>query len=180
MTHQVKGVVDKCTQRDQKTRNGMGTIHGCIVDGVEFETGFKKEYNEGEMISTAVKWNYGKWNAIAGDGDGLPAATASNPSAGGGGGNVSKGNFSGGRTRGAFPVPPNDGSISIIRQNSLTHATRIVRDMKLEDLFKPATEEEYRNKVLEIALELTEFSSGQDINAVLKAAMETQKEAANG
>ena len=91
MTHQVKGVVDKCTQRDQKTRNGMGTIHGCIVDGVEFETGFRKAHSEGEMISVAVKWDYGKWNAIAGDGEGFPAATAGGPAGakklvGGGGG----------------------------------------------------------------------------------------------
>ena len=162
MTHQVKGVVDTCTQRDQKTRNGIGQIHGCIVDGVEFETGFQKKHSEGEMISVAVKWDYGKWNEIPGnDGSGMPAATAggmAKPKPAGGPGGGFKGNS---RT---FPVPPTDGAISIIRQNSMGHATRVVEDMVSQGVVPtPACKEDYFKILLETALVITDFSSGQDV-----------------
>ena len=144
MTHQVKGVVSSCTTRDQQTRRGMAQIHGCIVDGVEFETGFKKLYNEGEMISTAVNWNYGKWNAIPNqNGDGMP------PAMGGPGGQSTappkKGGFApkggGNFNRGTFPVDPKDGSISIIRQNAMRRAVEIMTHFINGDLFDPKSQQ---------------------------------------
>ena len=167
MTHQVKGVVDTCTQRDQKTRNGMGTIHGCIVDGVEFETGFNKKHSEGTMVSVAVKWDYGKWNQINGDGEGMPAATAGGQVKAVGGTAAPRG-----KAKGEFPVPPDHYSMSIIRQNSMGHATKIVDDMyKHGVLTSVSTTDDYLKEVVETALSITEFSSGQDMKAVLKAAV---------
>ena len=167
MTHQVKGVVDQCTQRDQKTRNGMGTIHGYIVDGVEVETGFRKTRSEGEMVTTAVKWDYGKWNEINGDGAGMPAATAgggAKPKPAGGGSGGFKGNSR------SFPVPPTDGAISIIRQNSMGHAAKVVEDMINHGIVTaPANAEDYYKLLLETALVITDFSSGQDIMQMQKA-----------
>lgn len=181
MSHQITGVVDSCSTRDQKTRNGVGQIHSCTVDGVTFETGFQKKFSEGEQINVEVKWDYGKWNYVKNGGDGLPKAENKQKFAGGGG---SK-NFGGGsRGRGSFPVDPKDGSISIIRQNSLTHATKIVENMCTtssavgKDLFIPKDDQEYLTKVLEVALILTDFSSGQDIMK-MKAAAEANMEAYN-
>lgn len=181
MTHQVKGVVSSCTTRDQQTRRGMAQIHGCIVDGVEFETGFKKTFNEGEMISTAVNWNYGKWNAIPNNnGDGMPPATMGGPGGqstappkkGGFAPKGSGGNFS----RGQFPVDPKDGSISIIRQNAMNRAVEVLDTWMAEPqpLFLPSDQQEYMDKLIEVALVITDFSSGQDITN-LQAALAANK-----
>lgn len=163
MTHQVKGVVDRSTTRDQQTSRGMAQIYGIIVDGVEVETGFRKEHSDGEMVNIKVEWKYGKWNRISNGGDGLPAAVAGNPSV-----NTAapkKGGFqAGGGGRGSFPVDPKSGTISIIRQNSMTHASRLVDDMIQHSVItQPANRDDYLKEVLSVALVITDFSSGNDI-----------------
>lgn len=170
----INGVVDKCWTKTKSTRFGDKNIHYCEVDGVSFSTGFKKVFNEGEMVNIAVKHQYGELQYQEGaDTTGLPKA-----------GNVNKGNFQakGGSnygTKGKFPIDPTDGQMSIIRQSSMDRAVTIVRDLVTLGIFKPKTEEDYLKKCIEIALNITDYASGNDIMQ-LSAAKAAAKEAING
>jgi len=173
----INGVVDKCWTKSKSTRYGDKEIHYCEVDGVAFETGFKKVFSEGEMVNCAVKFQYGALQYQPGvDATGLPPAKA--------GGTVKKGNFSksGGSNygaRGKFPIDVTDGQMSIIRQSSMDRAVTIVRDLVAVGLFKPKSEEDYLKKCIEIALTITDYASGQDIMK-LSSAKAAAKEAING
>ena len=171
----INGVVDKCWTKTKSTRVGDKTIHYCDVDGVTFSTGFKQPFNEGEMINIAVKFNYGELQYQPGqDATGLEAAS-----------NVKKGNFQpkGGSNYGAkgkFPVDPKDGQMSIIRQSSMDRAVTIVRDMvACGTIEAPATKEEYLKVCIEIALNITDYASGNDIMK-LQEAQALAKEAMHG
>ena len=171
----INGVVDKCWTKTKSTRYGDKNIHYCEVDGVAFETGFKKVFSEGQMIDIAVKHQYGALQYQDGASvEGLPKA-----------GSVTKGNFSksGGSNYGAkgkFPVDPKDGQMSIIRQSSMDRAVTIVRDMvACGTIETPATKEEYLKVCIEIALNITDYASGNDIMQ-LAAAKAAAKEAING
>ena len=173
----INGVVDRTWTKTKSTRFGDKDIHYCSVDGVDFSTGFKKVFNDGEMVNIAVKFNYGELQYQAGvDATGLPPATA--------GGTVKKGNFQQGSgsnygAKGKFPIDPKDGQMSIIRQSSMDRAVTLVRDMVSCGIFKPKTEEEYLSKCIEIALNITDYASGNDIMQ-LAAAKAAAKEAING
>ena len=64
---------------------------------------------------------------------------------------------------GNFPVGTRDGSMSIIRQNSVTNATSIVADFiaTTEKDTWPKTLDEFTEMVITVAYKLTDFSSGQ-------------------
>lgn len=176
MTHQVSGVVEQGTTKTVKTKFGDKPVYGIIVDGVEVSTGFKRDHNQGEMVDLRVEWKFNNWQKIGVGGTAnLPKATAGGP----GGGNAQQGNFvkkqAGGSRAGGFPVNPTDGSMSIIRQNSMTHATKLVRDMVDVGVLSLSTVDEYMKEVLETALSITDYSSGQD-GVKLKAAIEANQQ----
>lgn len=160
-THSIKGVVDQAFTKTKTTRVGDKTINHVIVDGVEFQTGFKAVFSQGQLINAAVEFNYGAWQYVEGvNADALPAAetktalpAAAQPSGGGG------------RGSGAFPVDPRSGQISIIRQNSMNRAVEILEAwMTLPTpIFTPVDQEQYLKKLVETALLITDFNSGQDI-----------------
>jgi hypothetical protein len=154
----------------------MATIYGFIVDGVEVETGFRLEHNTGEMVNVAVEWKYNKWNKVHGNADSFPAATKGGP----GGGQVKSFGGGGGgfkpASRGKFPVEPTDGQMSIIRQNSMNRAVEILTTWTGSGLFTPKTEEEYMHKLMEVAVTVTDFNSGQDIMK-MQAALQANREA---
>lgn len=168
----ISGVVDRCWTKSKSTRYGDKNIHYCEVDGVTFSTGFKKVFSEGEMITCAVKHQYGELQYQEGaEAAGLPKAS-----------NVTKGNFSSSKgsnygSKGKFPIDPKDGQMSIIRQSSMDRAVTIVRDMVSAGTIKaPTTKEEYIKLCIEIALNITDYASGNDIMQ-LSAAKAAQKEA---
>lgn len=174
----INGVVDRTWTKTKSTRFGDKELHYAEVDGVQFSTGFKKVFNEGEMVNIAVKFNYGELQYQQGvDATGLPAATA--------GGAVKKGNFQkGGGSNygnlGTFPIDPKDGQMCIIRQSSMDRAVTIVRDMvACGTIAPPNTQEEYLKLCIEIALNITDYASGNDIMQ-LSAAKAAAKEAING
>ena len=179
MSNQViSGVVDRTWTKQKSTRFGEKQLHYCSVDGVEFSTGFKKVFTDGEMINAVVKFNYGELQYQPNEtaDPSLPKAQAGAP--------VSKGNFpsKGGSyygAKGKFPVDPKDGQMSIIRQSSMNRAVEIMEQLMEYQITKPATEEEYLKQLFEIALNITDFSSGNDIMQ-LKAAQQAQLEANNG
>lgn len=170
-THVIKGVVDNVSTKTVSTRFGDKSVHHAIVDGIEFSTGFKQEVQAGAVINLPVAWQYGNWQYVETPDairDTLPQvtkeATAAAAPTGGTGGGGRKG-------YGKFPVDPLDGQMSIIRQNSMNRAVEIVENMMTASppLFQPADEGHYMKKLIEVALTITDFNSGQDIMQ-LKAA----------
>lgn len=161
-TNSIKGVVDSVFTKDKKTKFGDKVINHVIVDGVEFQTGFKAVFTAGQLINAAVEYNYGAWQFVEGvNGDALPPAenkVAAAPAAAGGGSGGG-----GGRGSGAFPVDPKSGQISIIRQNSMNRAVEIMAQWNESKLFVAADETVYLKKLIETALLITDFNSGQDI-----------------
>lgn len=167
MTHQIKGVISSSSTKTVRTKFGDKPTYQYVVDGVEFSSGFKKEHNEGEMVTIGVQFKYGEWQKIPGStGDGMPAATANQ----GGGGQVTSGNFTP-KSRGTFPVDPMDGQMSIIRQNSMNRAVEIMDQWLSHDLLDTSerTKEGYIKKLHEMAMIITDFNSGQDIMNLKKA-----------
>lgn len=154
----VNGVVDSTWTKVKSTRYGDKNLHYVKVGETTFSTGFKKVFTEGEMINAVVKFNYGElqYQPDASP-QGLPAATP-----------VKKGNFpsKGGSNYGAkgkFPIDPTDGQMSIIRQSSMTRAVEIMRDIYSKEDLVAMTEPVYLKKLFEIALNITDFASGNDI-----------------
>ena len=163
-TNSIKGVVDSVRTKVRNTRFGDKKIHLCTVDGIEFETGFKSVFAQGEMITCGVEHKYGGWQYVEGPVGSLPPVTAAVTTS-----VASTSGSGGGKGAGAFPVDPKSGQISIIRQNSLNRAVEILRQWAKEGIFEPKGEAEYLKKLLEVALIVTDFNSGQHIVELAKA-----------
>jgi len=166
MAYQVKGVVDRAFSKDKTSKAGRNvTINYIEVDGVTISTGFNAEHQAGEMVNIGVDKKFNEIQKVTANGEGMPpvAQLLSAPAP------VAKGNFGGGgggfkgRAASKFPIDPTDGQMSIIRQSSMNRAVEIVNTLITTDLFKPANEQEYLRKLLEIALIVADFGSGQDI-----------------
>lgn len=138
------------------------TIWTVTVDGRDIKAGFKKPtYEIGQNVSIPVEVN--KW----GDTEMIQPGK---PMSGGGGSSApakpSGGAApSGGRT---FPVQINSPEMSIIRQNALTNANKLLEtlvDNGVEfggkETYDQITPEEWTEELVKIAYKLTEFSSGQ-------------------
>lgn len=179
----VSGVVDKVWTKDKATRYGDKKLHYCQVDGLTFSTGFKKVFNEGEMINAVVKFNYGELQYQP-DVTATPGMAPAKPVAA-----ATKGNFSGGNksnygNKGTFPVDPKDGQMSIIRQSSMNRAVEIMDQLVAglwsdNDGVMTISQEDYMKQLFEIALEITDFSSGNDIMKLMHA-KQAQKEMNGG
>lgn len=175
-TNSIKGVVDQAFTKVKSTRVGDKTINHVIVDGIEFQTGFKAVFTKGEMIDVAVEYNYGAWQWVESTtGTGLPAVPAAGSPA------AAAAPSGGGRGSGTFPIDPKSGQISIIRQNSLNRAVEILESWMTLDtpIFMPSDQDQYLKKLLEVALIVTDFNSGQHIME-LAAAQAANMEVANG
>ena len=171
----VSGVVSNVTTKTKSTKFGDKTINYVTVDGHEFSTGFKKLFSAGEMINIVVELKFGEFQLVE---NVVPtsqplftgaAATPAKPAWGG-----SKGGFQ----KSTFPLLPTDGQMSIVRQNSMNRAVEIVEHWTDTGLFPAKTQEEYMKKLIEVAMTITDFNSGQDIMQ-MKAAM-GQLNAVNG
>lgn len=171
----VTGVVDSVWTKTKSTRVGDKTIHYAKVDETEFSCGFKQPFQQGQHIDIGVKFNYGELQY-------QPNADVSSVPKGQ---PVTKGNFQakGGSnygSKGKFPIDPTDGQISIIRQSSMDRAVTLVRDMVETGTIKtPSGMEEYLKLCIEIALNITDYASGNDIMQ-LSAAKAAAKEIMNG
>lgn len=150
----IQGKVDSIHTKTVTTRAGRdATVYIATIDGQEVNLGFKTSLVQGETVSLPVEHKYGGYQLIQGNGSGTPATSAASA--------VSPKVSSAPRAT-AFPTPQGTKDISIIRQNSLTHATKVVIAMTLAKVpvFTPSTEREFRDKVLEVAYEYQDFSTG--------------------
>lgn len=174
-TNSVKGVVESTRTKTKSTRYGDKVVNYVTVGGQEISTGFKPIFQQGENVDLGVAFTYGEWQYQNVPGGTLPPlqaeATPATPTA------ISRGKAPASRT---FPVDPTDGQMSIIRQNSMNRAVEIVDAMiKHGTIAAPANQDEYMTLLVEIALEITDFNSGQDIMKIA-AAQRANKEVING
>jgi hypothetical protein len=83
---------------------------------------------------------------------------------------ASKGSGGTGYARGAFPIPANDGSRAIVRQNSITNAVALFEHLMIDKLELKDMEELAYN-VVNIARVFEKYSSG-DLDAELTKQIE--------
>lgn len=162
----ITGLVQEVNNRGRGAGSNImvnGEKYGCfdpvkagidqvaVGDEVTFDTSVNGTYTNiaGTLSKTGVT--------------GTPVAAP--PKAGGGGGGYKSGGRSSAKV---FPIPTLDGQRSIIRQNSLTHATAIylaTEADKADDAIMIA------DRVIEIARKFEHFSAGDDIAEAADAAM---------
>jgi len=173
MSHQIKGVVDRTTTKTVTTKYGDKPTFTYTVDGVDFSSGFKREHQDGEMVSVEVEWKYNQWQKMPGfNGEGKPAATAGG---GTGGATVTQGNFTP-KGGGTFPIDIKSGQISIIRQSSMNRAVEIMGQLLSNGILSSTmSEDDYMKKLFEIAMTITDFGSGQDIMNLQAAMLANRK-----
>lgn len=176
-TNSVKGVVESTRTKTKSTRYGDKVVNYVTVGGQEISTGFKPVFQQGESVDMGVAFTYGEWqyqNVPGGNLPPLAEASSGTP--------ASPIPFKGGKAPASrtFPVDPTDGQMSIIRQNSMNRAVEIVDAMiKHGTIETPANQDEYMKLLVEIALEVTDFNSGQDIMK-MASAQRANKEVING
>lgn len=149
----------------------MATVTGIV------EAASKNKYGYGIMVNGG--WYNSKWEIKASKGDEVEfddggktyvqklriVKAADGGSTAPVGSKASTGNTS---YRGVFPLAPNDGSRSIVRQNALTNSTNLLlglsvgKDLKVDDAIKT---------ILKIAREFEYYTSG-DVDSDAKKAIE--------
>lgn len=149
MSEVIAGVIDSIYTKTVPTKRGDGTVYHAMVNGNDVNLGFKCAYQEGETVQLNVEHKYGGYQLIQG------APTATNGAANQAGKGASKP-----ASKPAFPTPKNTKDVSIIRQNSMTHASRIVRDMADLGILGKLKEDAYLEKVIETAYYIADFSTG--------------------
>ena len=162
MNQVVTGTIDSIYTKEVNTKRGPAQVYHAMVNGQDINLGFKTSHSQGEAISWNVEEKYGSLQYIE-----EAPANSSNPVAG----SIPIPNVQAPiPTRSAtvaiskaptqFPTIKGTKDVSIIRQNSLTHASRVVHDMHEASVISIKNEEEYVNKVLEIAYIFADFSTG--------------------
>lgn len=153
----ISGVIDSIYTKEIQIKRGAragqtSQVYHAMVGGHDVNLGFKCDYQEGEMVNLNVEEKYGGYQVVQGNGSAAPAATAAAPTVAA---------TPAPALKAAFPTPKNTKDISIIRQNSMNHASRIVRDMiDTKVIGAPKNEAEYVEKVIEVAYSVFDFSSG--------------------
>ena len=140
-----------------KSSNRFG--HGMLIEDKWYNSKFPIDVEKGDT----VEFDDGGKNYIKGlkkFGSGATSNTGSSAPVPGG---------VGGRFRGAFPIPPNDGSRSIVRQNSVTNAVNLVSAMLAAKRVKEG--EDLVSHVFAIAREFEKYSAG-DIDAEIEAELD--------
>lgn len=157
MTQQVSGVIDSIYTKEIQIKRGPragGTsqVYHAMINGHDINLGFECSYKEGESVVLNVEEKYGSLQVAKGGGQAKSNGTAS----------VAPASVPAPAptTRPAFPTPKNTKDISIIRQNSMTHASRIVKDMCDLGILPKFKEAEYVEKVIEVAYTVADFSTG--------------------
>ena len=89
----------------------------------------------------------------------------------GGGSVASKGSGGAGYARGAFPIPTNDGSRAIVRQNSITNAVALYTHVVGDVVNNPEELENIAYSIINMARIFEKYSAG-DIDAELNEQIE--------
>lgn len=149
MATKASGTVENITSRSVTARGKPGTAYAVEVDGERYSAGFDKpDCNIGDVVEFEYEMNGNYRNIVKG------SLRKASPKAA-----ASSGGYSGGRGKGVFPVPQDDGSIAILRQNALTNAVAFLNASGFlsgsDDL------EEKQARVIDVAKYFASFTSGE-------------------
>lgn len=155
-----------------KSSNKFG--HGIMVGGSWYNSKYPIVCDKGDEIEFDDGGkNYANKVKVISSGGG--ASTGVGASGSGTAGAVPLAKSTGGYSRGVFPIPANDGTRSIVRQNSVTNAVNLVSAMIASKKPGSAEGESVVDWVLSIAREFEKYSSG-DLDAEIVAEMESKFE----
>lgn len=154
--HKIQGTIKSTSTKTITVKNGAragsdATVHYINIDGYNVNVGFNNPYTEGERVTLNVEHKFGEWKVSKAPhtAEGWPAVTPSTGSSKGG-------------AKESFPTDKTSHTMSIIRQNSMGHAAKIVGDWFQTREYAPekVTLGEYYEMVLDVAYRITDFSSG--------------------
>lgn len=135
------------------------TVHKVNIDGTWYECGYKKPagFGPGDVVSFDAEKRYGKMSlttplsrATGGGSSSTPPADTAKPA-------PSRGGYGGGVAK-EFPVPMFHPDRSIIRQNSLAHATELYVNGQASTLLDLQAAAE---QIIELAYKFEEYATGQ-------------------
>lgn len=148
-------IIENITTKEVTTKFGPKPAYTVHAGGERFSYGFKKPtFKIGDTVDFQYTENsYGKNIDMASvrllsKGEGAPTAVA--PATSG-----SKPSYS--PPAKVFPIPPLHGDRAIVRQNSITNATKAVGDFLDEN---PASLEEYAETIIKVARMFEAYSCG--------------------
>jgi hypothetical protein len=156
MTEQISGVIDSIYTKEVNTKRGPANVYHATINGHDVNLGFQTKLSQGENVVLNVENKYGGYQLIQGDPTG-PTTQVSAANASGNNGAVQPRPAA----KQAFPVDINANGTSICRQSSLNRAVESVVAMMKDGILMLKTEQEYLDKVFEIAYQFTDFSTGQ-------------------
>jgi len=150
-------IVENITQKEVNTKFGPKPAFSITANGERYSYGFKKPtFKIGDTIDFQFTENtYGK-NVdltsvrLLSKGEGTPAP--STPPVG-----ASKPSY--GASAKVFPIPPLHGDRAIVRQNSVTNATKAVADMLGKTEYS-GTMEDYASEIIRLARMFEAYSCG--------------------
>lgn len=149
-------IIENITTKEVNTKFGPKPAYSVYANGERFNYGFKKPTFgiSDEVDFQYTETTYGKNVDLAsvrminkGTAPASAPSIATAPARSGGGGYAAK----------VFPIPPLHGDRAIVRQNSVTNATKIVCDTKVS---KHTTVEEVAVEVIKVARMLEAYSCG--------------------
>jgi hypothetical protein len=153
----------------------MSTVNGVVKAKSANKFGFGIMVND-KWYNSKYEINVEKGDEVEFDDGGKSYVRDIKVTKGGGGSAVtggstmaSKGSGGTGYARGAFPIPANDGSRAIVRQNSITNAVALYN--KLREGSPVEEEESAAYSVINIARIFEKYSSG-DLDAELTKQIE--------
>jgi len=154
---QMSGVVDSVENR------GIAHGSGIVIKGIKYGVYDPASIGMDSLaVGTEVSFTFhddGRYKNIKGKltrgstGNAVSASPASPPPPA----------YSKGYSRGAFPVPPLDGTRSIIRQNAVTNANKFHEVVGYDNTADSITE------LLETAARIEAYTSGDDVAAAAEA-----------
>lgn len=156
-------IIERITSKEVNTKFGAKPAYSIKANGEWFQYGFKKPaFNEGDEVDFQyTESSYGKQvdaksvRTLA-KGTGSPTAA---PSGGGG-----KPTYS----AKVFPIPPLHGDRAIVRQNSITNATKLVCDLSNYESWSDG--KDAADEIIAIARMFEAYSCG-DLEAEAAAKM---------
>jgi hypothetical protein len=161
MSEQIAGVIESIYTKDITIKNGKragqtSKVYHALINGHDVNLGFQTSLAEGEQVVLDVEHKYGSYQLVQPGKQNV----SSSPTVGSAPSNAPT-KRPGAANKPAFPIATNTKDISIIRQSSLNRAVEVVETMLDAGIIVIRTEEEYLNKVFEVAYQFTDFGSGQ-------------------
>jgi len=152
MQEQLTGTIDSIYTKMVNTKYGEKPVYHAMINGFDINLGFKNPYAEGETVTVTVENGKYGYELAKNPQAGATAITApaqpTGPSVGPN------------RAPPApdFPVAKNTKGITIARQNSGGHASRMVTALIHEGIIKNETEA--MRVFFEFAYQITDFATG--------------------